>query len=157
MFRIVSNPRPVAGAAFAAGLSLAASAAPAQPYAINWSALTAGGRTSAASAGSYTLRASLGQALAGVVGTAGPYSLSTGFLVADTPAPCYSNCNASTTAPVVNTADFTCFLQQYSAAIALPAAQQQAHYANCDGSTIAPQVNTGDFTCFLQKYAAGCS
>ena len=63
----------------------------------------------------------------------------------------------STTAPTVNTGDFTCFLQQYSAAVQLPAAGQQTHYANCDGSTTFPQVNTGDFTCFLQKYAAGCS
>jgi hypothetical protein len=69
---------------------------------------------------------------------------------------CYPNCDASTTPPVVNTADFTCFLQQYSAGRVLAAAEQQAHYANCDGSTIFPQVNTADFTCFLQKYAAGC-
>ena len=71
-------------------------------------------------------------------------------------APCYANCDASTTPPVVNTGDFTCFLQQYSAAQPLASAQQQAHYANCDGSTTFPQVNTADFTCFLQKYAAGC-
>jgi hypothetical protein len=70
---------------------------------------------------------------------------------------CYANCDSSTTAPVVNTGDFTCFLQQYSAAVQLPAAQQQPHYANCDGSTTFPMVNTGDFTCFLQKYAAGCT
>jgi hypothetical protein len=68
----------------------------------------------------------------------------------------YANCDGSTTAPVVNTGDFTCFLQQYSAASALPSAGQQTHYANCDGSTVFPQVNTGDFTCFLQKYASGC-
>jgi hypothetical protein len=73
------------------------------------------------------------------------------------PPACYANCDASTTPPVVNTGDFTCFLQQYSSAVALPAAQQQTHYANCDGSTTFPQVNTGDFTCFLQKYAAGCT
>jgi hypothetical protein len=70
---------------------------------------------------------------------------------------CYGNCDGSTVPPVVNTSDFTCFLQQYSAGIVLPSTQQQAHYANCDGSTIFPQVNTADFTCFLQKYAAGCS
>ena len=54
------------------------------------------------------------------------------------------------------TADITCFLQQYSAAIVLPSAQQQAHYSNCDNSTTFPQVNTADFTCFLHRYAAGC-
>ena len=70
---------------------------------------------------------------------------------------CYANCDGSTTAPVVNTADFTCFLQQYSAAIQLSEPEQQAHYANCDGSTTFPEVNTADFTCFLQKYAAGCT
>jgi hypothetical protein len=70
---------------------------------------------------------------------------------------CYANCDGSTTSPVVNTGDFTCFLQQYSAAAVLPSAGQQVTYANCDGSTTFPQVNTGDFTCFLQKYAAGCS
>jgi hypothetical protein len=72
-------------------------------------------------------------------------------------APCYANCDASTQAPVVNTADFTCFLQQYSAGVTLATGQQQGHYANCDASTVFPQVNTADFTCFLQKYAAGCS
>ena len=72
-------------------------------------------------------------------------------------AACYPNCDHSTTPPAVNTGDFTCFLQQFSAGVLLPAAQQQTHYANCDGSTIFPMVNTGDFTCFLQKYAAGCS
>jgi hypothetical protein len=70
---------------------------------------------------------------------------------------CYANCDGSTAPPAVNTGDFTCFLQQYSTAVTLPSAQQQAHYANCDGSTTFPQVNTADFTCFLQKYAAGCS
>ena len=73
------------------------------------------------------------------------------------PPTCWINCDASTTAPIVNTADFTCFLQQYAVGIALPGAQQQWHYSNCDRSTTYPQVNTGDFTCFLQKYAAGCS
>src|ERR1043165_2962035 len=73
------------------------------------------------------------------------------------PVVCYPNCDQSTSCPVVNTGDFTCFLQQYAAAQPLPSAQQQTHYANCDGSTTFPQVNTGDFTCFLQKYADRCS
>src|ERR1043165_1214091 len=60
---------------------------------------------------------------------------------------CYPNCDASTAAPALNTADFTCFLQKYAA---------QEPYANCDGSTAEPTLNTGDFTCFLQRYAAGC-
>jgi hypothetical protein len=60
---------------------------------------------------------------------------------------CYSNCDASTASPVLNVADFTCFLQKYAAGEA---------YANCDGSTAAPVLNVADFTCFLQSYAAGC-
>jgi hypothetical protein len=60
---------------------------------------------------------------------------------------CYANCDDSTTSPVLNVGDFTCFLQKYAAGDA---------YANCDGSTTAPVLNVGDFTCFLQQYAAGC-
>jgi hypothetical protein len=61
--------------------------------------------------------------------------------------PCYANCDASTAAPVLNVADFTCFLQKFAAA---------DPYANCDGSTASPVLNVADFTCFLQKFAAGC-
>jgi hypothetical protein len=69
--------------------------------------------------------------------------------VGGTPPPvCYPNCAQSTAAPVLNVADFTCFLQKYAAADA---------YANCDASTTAPTLNVQDFTCFLQKFAAGCS
>jgi hypothetical protein len=60
---------------------------------------------------------------------------------------CYANCDASTAAPVLNVADFTCFLQKFAAGDA---------YANCDSSTAAPVLNVADFTCFLQKFAAGC-
>jgi hypothetical protein len=60
---------------------------------------------------------------------------------------CYANCDASTTAPVLNVQDFTCFLQRYAAGDS---------YANCDNSTVAPVLNVQDFTCFLQRYAAGC-
>jgi hypothetical protein len=60
---------------------------------------------------------------------------------------CYANCDGSTGSPVLNVADFTCFLQRFAA---------QDPYANCDNSTSIPALNVGDFTCFLQKYAAGC-
>jgi glucose/arabinose dehydrogenase len=60
---------------------------------------------------------------------------------------CYANCDASTTAPVLNVQDFTCFLTKY-------AAGDQA--ANCDASTAPPTLNVQDFTCFLTKYAGGC-
>jgi hypothetical protein len=61
---------------------------------------------------------------------------------------CYANCDASTTTPLLNVNDFTCFLQAY--AIGEP-------YANCDGSTTQPELNVQDFTCFLQKFGMGCS
>jgi hypothetical protein len=61
--------------------------------------------------------------------------------------PCYANCDGSTATPVLNVADFTCFLQRYAAG---------ESYANCDGSTAVPVLNVADFTCFLQSYAAGC-
>jgi hypothetical protein len=63
------------------------------------------------------------------------------------PPPCYPNCDQSTTPPVLNVGDFTCFLQRFAAGDA---------YANCDNSTTPPVLNVGDFTCFLQRFAAGC-
>jgi hypothetical protein len=64
------------------------------------------------------------------------------------PAPtCYPNCDGSTTAPILNVADFTCFLSKFAAG---------DPYANCDGSTTEPILNVADFTCFLSKFAAGC-
>jgi hypothetical protein len=59
----------------------------------------------------------------------------------------YANCDNSTTAPLLNVGDFTCFLQRFAAADS---------YANCDESTTIPVLNVGDFTCFLQRFAAGC-
>lgn len=61
---------------------------------------------------------------------------------------CYANCDGSTGTPMLNTNDFTCFLNAYAAG---------DPYANCDGSTGTPTLNTNDFTCFLNAYAAGCS
>jgi uncharacterized membrane protein len=70
--------------------------------------------------------------------------------------PCTANCDNSTTIPVLNVDDFTCFINQFAAAAALPHAQQLTHYANCDGSTIAPALNVDDFTCFINRFAQGC-
>ena len=64
-----------------------------------------------------------------------------------TPPSCYANCDESTATPILNVADFTCFLQRYAAG---------ESYANCDNSTTVPTLNVADFTCFLQQYAAGC-
>jgi hypothetical protein len=72
------------------------------------------------------------------------------------PQPCYPNCDNSTTAPILNIDDFTCFINTYAAATALTHAQQLTHYANCDGSTVTPAINVDDFTCFINRFAAGC-
>ena len=61
---------------------------------------------------------------------------------------CYPNCDGSTTAPVLNVLDFSCFLNRFAAGDA---------YANCDNSTSPPVLNVLDFSCFLNKFAAGCS
>jgi hypothetical protein len=66
---------------------------------------------------------------------------------ANFPGVCYANCDGSSAAPVLNVADFTCFLQKFAGG---------SPYANCDGSTAAPALNVADFTCFLQKFAGGC-
>ena len=64
------------------------------------------------------------------------------------PGSCYPNCDGSTTDPVLNIADFTCFLNRFAAGDG---------YANCDGSATPPVLNIGDFTCFLNRFAAGCT
>jgi hypothetical protein len=70
---------------------------------------------------------------------------------------CYANCDGSTTAPILNVEDFTCFINEFAAASQLPHEQQLTHYANCDESTTAPVLNVEDFTCFINKFAQGCS
>ncbi len=62
-------------------------------------------------------------------------------------AACYPNCDGSTTAPILNVLDFTCFLNSFAAG---------STYANCDHSTTTPVLNVLDFTCFLNSFAAGC-
>ena len=58
-----------------------------------------------------------------------------------------ANCDGSQEPPVLNVADFSCFLQRFAAGAA---------YANCDGSTTPPTINVADFTCFPQQFAVGC-
>lgn len=60
---------------------------------------------------------------------------------------CPANCDGSTAPPVLNVADFTCFLNRYAAG---------SLRANCDGSTLAPALNVADFICFLNAFARGC-
>jgi hypothetical protein len=81
-------------------------------------------------------------------GGSGSYTLNlTGACFISSTPPCYANCDGSTTAPILNVADFTCFLQRFAAG---------ESYANCDQSTTVPVLNVADFTCFLQRFAAGC-
>ena len=78
----------------------------------------------------------------------GPLSIQGGFWARyQTYPPCYANCDNSTSHPVLNVADFTCFLQKFAAGNTI---------ANCDNSTTPPILNVADFTCFLQNFAAGC-
>jgi hypothetical protein len=67
--------------------------------------------------------------------------------IASLPVVCQANCDLSTTPPVLNVADFSCFLSAFAAG---------SLYANCDSSTAEPVLNVADFSCFLQRFAAGC-
>jgi T5SS/PEP-CTERM-associated repeat protein len=60
---------------------------------------------------------------------------------------CYTNCDGSSTAPILTANDFVCFLNAYTAGAA---------YANCDGSTGSPMLTANDFQCFLNTYVTGC-
>jgi 6-phosphogluconolactonase (cycloisomerase 2 family) len=63
------------------------------------------------------------------------------------PPECYANCDGSTEMPILNVADFTCFMVKFAGG---------DPYANCDGSTVEPVLNVADFSCFLSKFSAGC-
>jgi probable HAF family extracellular repeat protein len=67
--------------------------------------------------------------------------------IAVIPRECYANCDASTTPPILNIADFVCFQQRFAGGDS---------YANCDGSTAPPTLNIADFVCFMAQFAAGC-
>ena len=124
-------------------VALAASAAHAQ-FAIDWYTIDGGGGP--AGGGTFTITGTIGQADAGS-GTGGSFACTGGFWGVSAAAACYANCDGSTTAPVLNVLDFTCFLNRFAAGDG---------YANCDGSTTAPTLNVLDFTCFLNRFAAGC-
>jgi hypothetical protein len=75
----------------------------------------------------------------------------------ETPAqPCYANCDGSTTPPILNVEDFSCFINRFAEGTQLPHTQQVTHYANCDNSTTAPVLNVEDFSCFINQFAQGC-
>ncbi len=60
---------------------------------------------------------------------------------------CPANCDGSTTPPVLNVNDFSCFLNKFAAADTS---------SNCDCSTTTPILNVLDFSCFINEFAAGC-
>jgi YVTN family beta-propeller protein len=60
---------------------------------------------------------------------------------------CYANCDGSLIPPILNVADFSCFLNLFASG---------DPRANCDGSIIPPMLNVADFACFLNRFAAGC-
>jgi hypothetical protein len=76
--------------------------------------------------------------------------------ISSSPAPCYANCDGSSTEPILTVDDFICFVNEFAMAHALPPAQQVTHYANCDGSTTEPVLTVGDFICFINEFAQGC-
>jgi hypothetical protein len=115
-------------------------------FAIDWSSLDCGGTTTPIAGGGYSLVGTIGQPDAGAC-AGGALQIASGFWAGLVAPPCYPNCDNSTQAPVLNVADFACFLQKYAAG---------DPYANCDQSTQMPVLNVADFSCFLQKYAAGC-
>ncbi|MEX2219738.1 MAG: PQQ-dependent sugar dehydrogenase [Phycisphaerales bacterium] len=80
-----------------------------------------------------------------MVGSAGGPSGTTGQVLRFVK--CYANCDDSTQAPILNVADFGCFLARYAAG---------DPGANCDLSVTPPVLNVSDFGCFLTRYAAGC-
>jgi hypothetical protein len=101
----------------------------------------------------YTGAAGTSASQFGVLSTLG---LITMFILEPLTPPCYANCDSSTTPPILNVEDFTCFVSKFAEGIALPPAQQLTHYANCDNGTTHPVLNVEDFTCFITRFAAGC-
>jgi len=68
--------------------------------------------------------------------------------IAPLPRPtCYPNCDQSTTPPVLNIADFVCFLNKFASGDT---------YADCDNSSVPPILSVQDFGCFLNRFYAGC-
>ena len=123
-------------------------------FSIDWYTIDAGGGHT--TGGTFEVTGTIGQADANDVVFGGIFEVRGGFWTSGT-APCYANCDLSTTAPILNINDFQCFLNAFASAQSLPPNQQTASYANCDQSTSQPVLNTNDFQCFLNKFATGCS
>ena len=114
-------------------------------YVMDWYTVDGGGATYL-SGGVYSLGATAGQADAGSM-SGGAYELGGGFWFGVITLPCYANCDNSTTPPILNVLDFSCFINAFAAGDT---------YANCDNSTIPPVLNVLDFSCFINAFAAGC-
>ncbi len=127
----------------AALLALSASPGRAQ-LSIDWYTIDGGGGP--ATGGTFDLTGTIGQPDVGLV-TGGQFEINGGFWTS-AGSSCYPNCDGSTTPPVLNVLDFTCFLNRFAAGDS---------YANCDNSTTPPALNVLDFLCFLNQFAAGCS
>jgi hypothetical protein len=135
---------------------LGAAAAAQGQMRIDWYVIAGGGSTVPSTGGIFSVAGTIGQAGAGTV-AGGNFVLSGGFWQgAGGGAACYANCDQSTVQPLLNVEDFTCFVNAFALAQALPHGQQVTHYANCDGSTVAPALNVEDFTCFINAFALGC-
>jgi hypothetical protein len=131
-----------------AAIFLLAAPALAQTFDLSWHSIDCGGGTSTGGgAGGFELSGAIGQHDASSL-SGGPFTLTGGFWSGSaTPQHCYPNCDNSTTTPILNVADFSCFLTRFAAG---------DPYANCDNSTTPPTLNVADFSCFLQQFAAGC-
>jgi hypothetical protein len=136
-----------------AGLVVSAASARAQ-FTIDWYTIDNGGGHN--TGGTFEVTGTIGQADAVDVVSGGTFEVRGGFWTSAS-APCYANCDQSTTAPILNINDFQCFLNSFAAAQSLPPNQQATSYANCDQSTTQPILNVNDFQCFVNKFAVGCS
>jgi hypothetical protein len=122
---------------------------------VSWALITMGGPSSSNAAGPGTaIEVLMVDDDDGIIGNGTPNAtrICAAFAAHNIPCPtmtpwCYINCDASTSAPVLNVADFSCFLSKFAAGDG---------YANCDGSTVQPVLNVADFACFMGKFAAGC-
>ena len=125
------------------GIATAARAQSAPGLDLTWNSYDCGGGVS--SGGGMDLFGTIGQPDAGRAAS-GALECLGGFIGAGGTS-CYANCDGSTTPPVLNVLDFSCFLNRFAAG---------DPYANCDGSTNPPVLNVLDFACFLNRFAAGC-
>ena len=132
-------------AAAALGLAVPAWAQTGGGFDLTWNTYDGGG--AASTGGAFVVTGTIGQPDAGrLTGTS--VVLAGGFWGLFEPVTCYANCDNSTTPPVLNVLDFSCFLNKFAAG---------DPYANCDNSTTPPVLNVQDFSCFLNKFAAGCT